>query len=501
MTLVSKGAPLAFLWVMLASASAATVASQSYEPPPQLDVQEPAGNGGLDTVSYDVRLTLLGGEWPIEATTTLVVKNVDDKPKTTVNLYLHAELTVDSVAAPGGNTLEFARRTVEYWASTTLLAQELTVSFSDPLAPGESSAVVLTYRGPLNASTARGSRSDGYIGVFEDHAFLRSFPYAAWLPLIHTGIEGTADQVEFTLDADVPESLRLIAPGKRESEVVSSGRRRTAWASVRPMTLAQHHVWAEPWKVLSKGPITAYYHRSADAARSYLDTCAEIKRHYDAMYSVGLPSDSVDVPYSVAELSVPSGGYASQNMVGFARERFTGEFSFADLRWISHEMIHEYLDYPVDTAAPGAVAISDGFNLFFNLPVMEKIVGPSFREWDLERRWRSYEEGLAGKPDREGPLPPEKPLAEITLDEYSYYKDRFLTADKEQIILWRLMDMLGEESFMKGFQSFLREHRKKPATLEAFRKALERESGQNLEAFFHQWFYTTQRLPGDWRPD
>jgi len=464
-----------------------------------IEITEPAGNSGLLSVSYDIHMKLLSGESPLEATTTLVLKNAGDQRKVKVNLYLHPEFMVDSVKGPHGKALEYDNAKVEYWLSTTLLAQELEVNLSKPLAPGESSTITLTYRGALNPSTARGSKSDGYIAIFEDRAFLRLFGYTPWLPTIHTGMEGLSDQAEFRLDAEVPESLRLVASGKCESETVSAGRRQVVWTSVRPLTPAQYMVWAETWKVLSEGQIAVYYHQSEDAARDYLDVCAKIKAHFDALYSVGLDCDGLKVPYNIAELSVPSGGYPSQNMVGFARERFTGKFSFGDLGWISHEMIHEYLDYPVNTEEPGQVVISDGFNLFFNLPVIEKIVGPSFREWDLENRWKRYENGLAGKPDREGPMPPEKPLAEITFEEYSAYKDRFLTADKEQIILWHLMDMLGEESFMRGFQNFLRAHRSKPATLEAFRKALEKESDQHLDQFFHRWFYTTERLPEEWR--
>ncbi len=97
-------------------------------------------------------------------------------------------------------------------------------------------------------------------------------------------------------------------------------------------------------------------------------------------------------------------------------------------------------------------------------------------------------------------MPPEKPLAEISPTEYMMYKDRFLTADKEQLVLWRLMDMVGEEAFFAGFQDYLKKHRDEPATLEAFQKALEDASAMDIADFFHRWFFTTEKLPDEWRP-
>jgi hypothetical protein len=406
---------------------------------------------------------------------------------------------VETVVDGAGKILAYETRKVEYWASTALLATEVSTTLPSPLSPGDAVDVTLTYQGWVNNSTARGSKSDGYIGIFEDKVFLRLFGYTPWLPLLAVTPQDAEEMATFRIDVETPSSLRAIAPGRRESEEVSGGRRRTVWSTQRPMTLIRHKLWAEPWEVLPEGDFAVYHHGSEAAAHSYLRTCRQIKGWFDQLYGAGLPPESLSVPYSVAQLSLPSGGYPSQNMVGFASKDFTGEFSYADLRWIAHEMVTDYLDIPVDVDAPGAVVIGDGFNLFFNLPVIERIAGPEFRAWDLEWRWKRYESGLAGRKDREGPMPPEKPLAEITAGEYMLYKDRFLTADKEQIVLWRLMDLIGEEAFLAGFSAYLEEHRAKPASLEAFRLALTEASGQDLTEFFHRWFFTTERLPEEWK--
>jgi aminopeptidase N len=81
-----------------------------------------------------------------------------------------------------------------------------------------------------------------------------------------------------------------------------------------------------------------------------------------------------------------------------------------------------------------------------------------------------------------------------------YYKDRFLSADKAQIILWKLMELTGEESFFNGYRDYLAEHREKPATLEALQVSLENASGMDLDDFFHRWFFTSERLTAKWKP-
>ena len=389
---------------------------------------------------------------------------------------------------------------VEYWLATTLLARELAIILPEPIPPGDTVGLKISYQGSLNSSTARGSESDGYIGITEEKAFLRLFGYCQWLPLIHTMPNGTRDLAMFRLEANIPSDLQIVAPGVEIQEQVTNGRRVSVWNTLYPVSLTQYSVWIDSWKVHSEGDLRVYYHDNEDATKDYLNTCITILNWYKKLYSVGLPIDKLEVPYSIVQLDVPSGGYESQNMVGFARSRFLGQFSYSDLTWISHEMIPGFITVPVDENQPGSVLITDGFNLFFNLPVLEKMIGPEFKHWDLERRWKQYENGLQRGSDGEGPLPPDKPLAEITPSEYMYYKDRFLTADKEQIILWRLLEILGEEDFFAAYQDYLKEHREKPATLESFRAALEKTSGKDLEEFFYRWFYTSEKLPYEWRP-
>lgn len=490
-------------WVLILrmfAATPASLAAQAYEAPPFYDVHEPTGNTGLDTVAYEITASFYETDSPFRASATVTVKNGDENPKETINYYLHPELLLDAVRAKNGTDLQYETRKVEYWASTTLLSRETTVKLPSSLSPGDSIEVTLEYHGSINPSTARESRSDGYIGVLEDKVFLRSFAYTNWFPILHTTPAGFSDQADFRLAIEVPASLIGIAPGKLESEYVEGGRRHSVWSSLRPISLLDYEVFAESWKVVSEGPLRVFYHDDEGAARKYLEVCAKIKRGLEELYTADLPPEQVSAQYSVAQLDVPSGGYGAQNMVGFARKDFTGEYSFADLRWISHEMISEYIMLPLDDNEPGAMVIDDGFRLFFNLPVIERIAGADFKRWDLEDRWKRYEKGLAGGSDSEGPLPPEKPLVEITSEDYVFYKDRFLTADKEQIILWHLMDLVGEDAFLSGFAEYLKEHRQKPATIGGFRRALERRSGMDLREFFHRWFWTTERLPDEWRP-
>jgi hypothetical protein len=276
-------------------------------------------------------------------------------------------------------SLEFRTSIVEYWLATSLLAREIAVSLPEPVQPENTAVLEISYHGSLNSSTARGSKSDGYIGISGEKAFLRLFGYCQWLPLLHTMPEGNRDLAMFRLELSLPSGLQVVAPGVKSSDSNMDGLRKSFWNTLYPVSLTQYSVWVDSWKVLSDGNITAYFHDNEEATRDYLETCAAIRDWYYKLYSAGLPGETLEVPYSIVQLDVPSGGYESHNMVGFARSRFSGQFSYADLTWISHEMIPQFITVEVDPYLPGAVLLTDGFNLFFNLSVVEKLTGPEFR--------------------------------------------------------------------------------------------------------------------------
>jgi len=54
-----------------------------------------------------------------------------------------------------------------------------------------------------------------------------------------------------------------------------------------------------------------------------------------------------------------------------------------------------------------------------------------------------------------------------------------------------LMGMVGEDTFWKGVNTYLREFAYKPATTEDFFNVMSRVSGKDLDAFRKQWFYQT----------
>ena len=91
---------------------------------------------------------------------------------------------------------------------------------------------------------------------------------------------------------------------------------------------------------------------------------------------------------------------------------------------------------------------TEGSVAYFHIPVLTDIrAGAAYDEW-MNRIQRHYLRKLEpGYTDWAGPLPPAKPLLDITADEVGTYKDRFLLADRA-VLFWDYMRRsMGRERF------------------------------------------------------
>jgi hypothetical protein len=463
----------------------------------------------LDAESFDLHLRLFTPEHDVEGRARVTVRNTGPGALSELRFFLHPELRLRSVTDSTGRDLTFAIELIAAPFSITLSAFQVTVSRQ--LEPGAAATLEFAYDGWLNPSGIRAARdesySDSFLGVRADVAFLRSVGYTFWFPSPHADYAGLNDLADYRLELDIPDRFRPIAFGVLLSEQTADGRNVSVWQTRRPINLLAPCIFLDKWVVTETGTLRLCYHgdpQSKEAARAYAKVAEPLLAFFRGHYSAGLAIP--DAPMAFAELNIPMGAYAAPGVVGLSRDGFLEiltadqETQYGLFSWLGHEMVHEYVLTPTDLAAKGQAIIQDGFALYCHLPGLWRVLGEEFEQWDLRRRWRSYEEGLDTGRLSGTPVPPHVPLAEITLEQYyAGYKDFWLTDDKLQIILHRLQrHVVGDKAFLRGFARYLEQHRQTPATLDAFRTALEEASGLDLRDFFHRWFCTTERLPDAW---
>ena len=141
-------------------------------------------------------------------------------------------------------------------------------------------------------------------------------------------------------------------------------------------------------------------------------------------------------------------------------------------RALAHELVHPYTAVPVArTDSLFSLAI-EGFPSYFHLPILADHLGDDFYNRFLGWMEKLYLDKRATGKDRRGnPIPPEKPLLEITADELSTYKDEFVLSDRALLFLNYLRSRMRGPDFAKFTSELF--NREKLTTRE-FRELIEK---------------------------
>lgn len=144
---------------------------------------------------------------------------------------------------------------------------------------------------------------------------------------------------------------------------------------------------------------------------------------------------------------------------------------------VAHEISHQWFGDSVTPANWSELWLSEGFATYFaGLFLRERNGEDAFRRY-MQRGATLYRDGVPGLPLHD---PDTEPLVKL-LNANAYQKGAW--------VLHMLRREVGERTFFAAVRSYFREHRDATATTEDLRRAFERTSGKNLEAFFRRWVY------------
>lgn len=150
---------------------------------------------------------------------------------------------------------------------------------------------------------------------------------------------------------------------------------------------------------------------------------------------------------------------------------------------IAHELMHHWFGDYTTSRSWGQLSLNESFAAFAEIMWDEYKYGSAKAAITKEKKLRNYLVSMAGNA---GNSPA---LIRSYFQNPSEMFDR-ISYDKGACILYMLRDQLGEKAFYQGLKLFLTQHAFKPVQADQLRLAFEEITGQDLSAFFDQWFFT-----------
>jgi hypothetical protein len=391
--------------------------------------------------TYDLDVEFIPDQHFLSARVTIRFDDVPD-PSDTLTFFLHGELQVDSLAI--GNRMAPVRQSpASYYYDYSLSARRVELEVSDhSLEEG----LTVWYSGTMHASAAR-SPSD-YMRIDSDGVFLRSYGYSLWFPVF---LEQSRDSYAVSFPRArirTPADFVSVFVGEHVATHVEAGTRITEWRADN-VDLADAQCTARPFVTRTDCSFHVYYidePGSQETAQQVLAFTKEVTRFYRAHYRKTAAAGEIHI------MEMPEyGNISSGNVVGISSDTWDNFEKETDPQiTLAHELVHPFVQPPVGMADPIYALVIEGFPSYFHLLALRELLGEAFFSDFLSSREASYlRKRETGRDRRSRPLPPEKPIYEITPDEIGTYKDRFVLCDRVLLFLDFLRVRMGTEKFFQ----------------------------------------------------
>ena len=185
------------------------------------------------------------------------------------------------------------------------------------------------------------------------------------------------------------------------------------------------------------------------------------------------------------------GGMETSSAIFYSDKLINGKRDVRLRNVVIHEIAHQWFGNAVTETTWDDAWLSEGFATFFTMLFIEKEYGKEEYEKEIIKSKNIVFNLIKKNPD------------------FSIVSQR--TAEKEDVtsgltyqkgawVLHMLRDMIGENKFKIGIQSYYAKYFNANATTDDFRKEMEKASGIDLKQFFKQWLYqpTHPIINGSW---
>jgi len=316
-----------------------------------------------------------------------------------------------------------------------------------------------------------------------DGAFMGDEPNvtSTWIPLN----DHPSDKATWTFRVTVPEGLGVVANGRLVSQSTRGGESTFVWDEPFPMSnyLATADIghWVLktgetpggiPQTVAVDPEIIA---NNANALDYYFDTTAE---------ATDLWTDTFGpYPFDSTGAIVDDARYNGQPL-GFSLETQTRPLysGFRSTSTIAHELAHQWFGDSVSVRTWDNIWLNEGFASFAQYLWSDHLGTRTAHEeflLDYSRKKNDpFWDTVIADPQRD------------TMFTRAVYRRGAMT-------LQALREKIGDDAFFQILRTWVAQHRYGTATTEQFIALSEQISGQNLDAFFQTWLYTSGK-PKSW---
>lgn len=380
------------------------------------------------------------------------------------------------------------------------LRKNLYVYFLNPVPLDQTVKLAVYYRGKiLPARVVEDTVSSGQVDDLYLYIPPRSETYlyslnAQWYPVPPDGDYFTA-----RVKIGVPSDFSVVANGMRveqsqaqklkgaeESDEV--GRKVNIFLSRKPIKYMSFIVGKLQRKEGGMEPYPLDFYRTQDVILPKLDYFEETKRilrFYENKFGP-YPYESLSVIYRIWQ---ESGGNSPASFVvlnqlprieGVRLERANSPVNLTrwDEYYLAHEIAHQWWGQGVTWDRYHDQWISEGLAQFATMLYLKEKYGKSAFSAIL-RKMSAWTEKKA----KWGPI-----IFGSRISHFDFYAFQSIIYNKTSLVLNMLKDMVGEEVFFQGLETFFDRFKYRAARTNDFVVTLSEISGQDLRPFFENWF-------------
>ena len=456
--------PVAILALLAGTASASAVEPQRAAPVDGAagigDAYFPLdGNGGIDVLAYHVHDRYRFGRRVLSGHTRISLRATEDLR----SFHLDFLLPVDRVRVDGEPAV--------YDQSGN--AHELVIVPPEPLRAGQKVQVVVGYAGQPDRY--------GYLGernwlASRTEVVTMNEPHMApwWFP----ANDHPQDKARMHVSIKVPRGNQVISNGRQVSRWRGKHLVEHQWVSDEPMVpylaffaagkfaVSQGRHGGLPWLVAV----------SRDLPKATVHSSMRVLERTPTIVS-WLASQIGPYPFS------QTGGLVTSMSPGFALENQTRPtypvLGPGATTLLVHELAHQWYGDSVAVHEWRDIWLNEGFATFMALRWTETHGGQSVDRW-LESSWSA-----AGSDDSFWRLPIGDPGPSELFAKAVY--------DRGAMTVQALRNRVGEDTFWRIMRTWAAERAGGTGSTEDFQALAERESGQDLDAFFQAWLFAPAR--------
>lgn len=398
---------------------------------------------------------------------------------------------INKSGAPEGKGMEMLSVTYDGQALAYRHEQDaLIIQLPQPVKADQEITVTIKYKGIPASGLKIASNKYGDRTFFSDN-----WPNRArhWLPTVDHPYDKATSEMIIT----APSRYQVISNGLlMEESNLDNGLKRTHWKQSVPIACWLYVLGVAEFAVqyvdTFEGKSIQTWVYKQDREAGFYDFAIPTK-HCLEFFSDYVGPFVYEKLANIQSNSV-GGGMEAASAIFYGDNSVTGDRS---VRWrnvIIHEVAHQWFGNAVTEYDWDDVWLSEGFATYFTLLFREHAYGREdfvagllnakervFNFYQKNKDYRIVHDNLSD-------------MSKVTTGQ---------TYQKGAWILHMLRDLVGDEKFQQGIQSYYTRYMNGSATTSDFRREMEKASGQDLEVFFQQWLYGGGNivLDGHWTYD